>query len=143
VGRLPNGTSSVLRVPEAFRSAVREWTHVSTGTDHGGADLGRRIAEHRRQAGLTREGAAERAGIAAEYLEYLETSPAPDATRASVARLAAVLGTTRSALSGARLELPAGQQAALDRPVLEKLTASECRAYLGSSGVGRFCQAGV
>jgi Pyridoxamine 5'-phosphate oxidase len=55
-----------------------------------------------------------------------------------VARLAAVLGTTRSALSGAGLELPAGQQAALDRPVLDKLTASECRAYLGSSGVGRF-----
>jgi len=111
---------------------------MSTGADHGAADLGRRIAEHRRQAGMTREEAAQRAGMASNYLRYLETSPAPDPTEASVTRLAAALGTTRSALDGVGLGLPPGRQASLDRPALAKLTAAECRGYLGTSGVGRF-----
>jgi hypothetical protein len=60
--------------------------------------------------------------MAADYLERLET-PGTDPTWTTVAPLAFVLGATRSALSGARLELPACQQTALDHPVLEKLTA--------------------
>jgi nitroimidazol reductase NimA-like FMN-containing flavoprotein (pyridoxamine 5'-phosphate oxidase superfamily) len=106
--------------------------------DHGGADLGRRITEYRRQAGLTREEAALRAGMASNYLSYLETSPHPDPTQASVARLAAVLGITSSTLGGAGLGMPPGGQAPPGCPVLEKLTAADCRSYLGTSGVGRF-----
>lgn len=48
-------------------------------TGHGGTDLGRRIQEHRGKAGLTRAETAERAGMAASYLAYLETNP--DAAR--------------------------------------------------------------
>jgi transcriptional regulator with XRE-family HTH domain len=110
---------------------------MSTGTDHGGTDLGRRIREHRRQAGLSVEEAAARAGIAASYLDYLETSRTPNPTQSALARLAAALGTSAPALAGAWLDLPPGRQAPLERPVLEPLTAAQCRGYLGTSGVGR------
>jgi len=110
---------------------------MSTGADHGGTDLGRRIREHRRQAGLTVEEAADRAGMAASYLEYLETSRTPNPTPSGLARLAAALGTTAPALAGAWLDLPPGRQAPLDRPTLEPLDAAQCRRYLGTSGVGR------
>lgn len=49
-------------------------------TEHGGTDLGRRILERRRHAGLSREEAAARAEMAASYLKYLETSPSPNPT---------------------------------------------------------------
>ena len=110
---------------------------MSTGTDHGGTDLGRRIREHRYQAGLTVEEAAARAGMAASYLEYLETSRTPNPTPSGLARLAAALGTTAPALAGAWLDLPPGRQGPLERPTLEPLDAVQCRGYLGTSGVGR------
>ena len=75
--------------------------------------------------------------MAAGCLEYLETSPTPNPTYGGLARLAQALGTTTRALAGAGLDLPPGQQPALERPVLEPLTMTECRAYLGTSGVGR------
>jgi transcriptional regulator with XRE-family HTH domain len=50
---------------------------MTNADEHGGTDLGRRILEHRHHAGLSREEAAGRAGMAASYLAYLETSPAP------------------------------------------------------------------
>jgi transcriptional regulator with XRE-family HTH domain len=112
-------------------------TPMSTGTDHGGTDLGRRIREHRCQQGLTVEEAAARAGMAASYLEYLETSRTPNPTPSGLARLAAALGTTAPALAGAWLDLPPGRQAPLERPALEPLDAGQCRGYLGTSGVGR------
>jgi transcriptional regulator with XRE-family HTH domain len=110
---------------------------MSTSADHGGTDLGRRIREHRRQAGLTVEVAAARAGMAASYLNYLETSRTPIPTPSGLARLAAALGTTAPALAGAWLDLPPGRQAPLERPALEPLDAGQCRGYLGTSGVGR------
>jgi transcriptional regulator with XRE-family HTH domain len=110
---------------------------MSTGTDHGGTDLGRRIREHRRAAGLSVAEAADRAGMAVSYLEYLETSRTPNPTQSAVARLADALGTTAPALEGAWTGLPPGRQAALERPALEPLTPAQCRAYLGTSGVGR------
>jgi transcriptional regulator with XRE-family HTH domain len=110
---------------------------MSTGTDHGGTDLGRRIREHRSQAGLSLDEAADRAGMAASYLEYLETSRTPNPTPSGLARLAAALGTTAPALAGAWLDLPPGRQGPLERPTLEPLDAVQCRGYLGTSGVGR------
>jgi transcriptional regulator with XRE-family HTH domain len=107
-------------------------------TGHGGTDLGRRIDEHRRQAGLSRAEAAAGAGMAAGYLAYLETNPAASPTPAALTRLAAALGTTTRALTGAALDLPPGLQRPEDRPALEALTAAECRAFLGPGGVGRF-----
>lgn len=111
---------------------------MSTSAGHGGTDLGRRIREHRTRAGLSQQDAAAGAGMAASYLHYLETSPDASPTPAALARLAAALGTSTRAITGAGLDLPPGQQLPDARPLLEVLTAAECRAYLGSGGVGRF-----
>lgn len=104
----------------------------------GATDLGRRIREYRHRSGLTREEVARSAGVAVTYLAYLEksqdASPAPE----TLGRLAGALGTTIRALAGAGLELPPGRRPPESRPVMETMTASECRAYLGSGGVGRF-----
>lgn len=110
---------------------------MSAVTNYGGTDLGRRIAEHRRQAGLSRQEAAARAHMAVGYLEFLETSPSASPTPAALMRLAAALGTSTEALAGAGLEGPAGRQAPLGKPVLEPLTEAECRGFLGAAGVGR------
>ncbi len=102
------------------------------------SDLGRRVIEQRHRAGLSQAEAAERAGMAPSYLEYLETSAAPDPGPGALARLAAALGTTMSALAGTGMNLPPGQRRAARRPVLEELSKAECRACLAPGGVGRF-----
>jgi len=111
---------------------------MSAGSDQGGSDLGRRVRDYRHHAGLSLEDAAGRAGMAAGYLRYVETSPAPSLTPSALARLAGALETSASALAGAGLERAPGRGRALDRPVLEPLTAAQCREYLGTAGVGRF-----
>ena len=84
------------------------------------SDLGRRVIEQRHRAGMSRAEAAERAGMAPSYLEFLETSAAPDPGPGALARLAAALGTTMSALAGSGMNLPPGQRRAARRPVLEE-----------------------
>jgi nitroimidazol reductase NimA-like FMN-containing flavoprotein (pyridoxamine 5'-phosphate oxidase superfamily) len=106
-------------------------------TASGGTDLGRRIREQRDRAALSLAETAERAGLAAGYLAYLESSQDPNPTQATLARLAAALGTSPGALSGAGLTLPPGQRAAAANPVLTSLTADECRALIAPGGVGR------
>lgn len=105
---------------------------------HGGTDLGRRIEEQRERAGLTREMAAERAGMSPEYLTYLETSLTPNPTQAAIVRLAAALDTTSGALSGADLVAPPGQHGAAQHAALEAVTVEQCRAHLAPGGIGRF-----
>ncbi len=107
-------------------------------TGHGGTDLGRRIREQRLKAGLSTEETAEQAGMAASYLAYLETNPDAAPTSAALARLAAALHTSTHAITGAGLDLPPGQQLPDQRPALTTLSAAECRAFLGTGGVGRF-----
>jgi hypothetical protein len=111
---------------------------MSAGTSQGGSDLGRRIQEARSRAGLSRAETSVRAGMAASYLAYLETSPAPDVTKAALTRLAAVLGTTPEALAGAGLGLPPGQRLPGNRPVLQHLSAAQSREHLAAGGIGRF-----
>jgi transcriptional regulator with XRE-family HTH domain len=111
---------------------------MGSNTGHLGGDLGRRVAEQRDRAGLSREEAASRAGMAPNYLEYLETSPAPNPTQGDLTRLAAALGTTAAALGGAGLNLPPGLRRAARNPVLETLTPAQCHEYLVPGGVGRF-----
>jgi transcriptional regulator with XRE-family HTH domain len=111
---------------------------MRTTTGHRSGDLGRRIAEQRERAGLSCAEAAGRAEMAPGYLEYLETSPAPNPAQGDLIRLAAALGTTAAVLGGAGLSLPSGQRGAGPSPVLETLTPAECRAYLAYGGVGRF-----
>jgi transcriptional regulator with XRE-family HTH domain len=111
---------------------------MRNSSDYAAGDLGRRIADQRERAGLSREQAAARAGMAAGYLEYLETSPTPDPSRVALTRLADALGTTVAVLDGAGLSQPPGQGAAAARPVLAELEAGECRSYLAAGGIGRF-----
>ena len=111
---------------------------MTTSTGPGGTALGRRIREHRARAGLSREEAAQGAGMAPSYLAYLESSPDASPTPAALARLAAALGTTTRAITGAGLDLPPGRQPPEQQPLLEVLSAADCRAYLGRGGVGRF-----
>ena len=111
---------------------------MSTSTGHGGTDLGRRIREHRIQAGLSQADAAAGAGMAPSYLAYLESNPDASPTPAALTRLAAAIGTTTRAITGAGLDLPPGRQPPEQRPVLETLSEAECRDYLGTGGVGRF-----
>jgi hypothetical protein len=47
---------------------------VAKDADAAGTDLDRRIAEQRQRAGLTVAEAAARAGMAPDYLGYLETA---------------------------------------------------------------------
>lgn len=110
------------------------------GTDAatGGTDLGRRIAEQRHRAGLSRDQAADLAGMSPEYLGYLESSPTPNPTQASLARLAAALNADPAMLTGAGLNLPPGQRAAAKNPVLETLTIDQCKAHVAAGGIGRF-----
>lgn len=99
-------------------------------------DLGRRVAHHRERLGLTREEVAERAGVSAGYVEYLEESPAGP-TSETVARLAEALGTTVEDLRGGGLERPLGRGPAAASPVLEKLDREECLRLIASGGIGR------
>lgn len=103
----------------------------------GGADLGRRISEQRKRAGLSRDEVAQRAGLAPEYLAYLESSPDPNPTQATLIQLAAALDTGVGTLSGAGLYQPPGQRGAAKHPVLTQLTTDECRALIARGGVGR------
>jgi nitroimidazol reductase NimA-like FMN-containing flavoprotein (pyridoxamine 5'-phosphate oxidase superfamily) len=108
------------------------------GSDHEVSDLGRRVAERREQSGLSRAEVSDRAGVSTGYLEYLETSAAPNPGPGTLARLAAALDTTAAALGGAGLNLPPGQRRAARRPVLEVLSPEQCREHLAAGGVGRF-----
>jgi transcriptional regulator with XRE-family HTH domain len=130
---LPAWTSGpALQAPRPY-----SWP-MGTDADTGGTDLGRRIAEQRQRAGLTRDEAAELAGMSPEYLAYLESSPMSNPSQASVTRLAAALNSNPSTLSGAGLNLPPGQRSAAKNPVLETLTVDECKAHVATGGIGRF-----
>ena len=99
-------------------------------------DVGRRLAQRRKQLGLTREQAAARAGVAPEYLQYLEEHPG-DPSTASLLRLAGALDTTVSKLLGGGLDVPPGRGQAGHRPLLEEMGTEESWSRLGTHGVGR------
>ena len=124
--------------PCAWLALARRVGSMGTDADTGGTDLGRRIAEQRTRAGLTRDQAAERAGMSPEYLAYLESSPTPNPTQSITGRLAAALDADPRTLSGAGLNLPPGQRGAAKNPVLQTLTTDECRAHVAAGGIGRF-----
>jgi nitroimidazol reductase NimA-like FMN-containing flavoprotein (pyridoxamine 5'-phosphate oxidase superfamily) len=107
-----------------------------SGTPPNPGDIGRRVAAERLRRGLTREEAARRAGMAPEYLAYLEEQPA-DPTKASLIGLADALDTTVAALRGAGVDAPPGQGQALPHARLVDLDPDECRALLSTHGVGR------
>lgn len=89
----------------------------------GPGDLGRRIADRRRQLGWSRAQLAAKAGLSERYLTYVETNPAL-VTMTCLIELADALGTTTEALLGAGAT-SAGPPAA--RPALGTLWAADVR----------------
>ena len=79
---------------------------------------------------------AARTGLSLRYLEYLERYPArPGAV--ALRRLAAALRTTPAALLGAGAQVPPGRFSLERAPVMERLTAVECRRLIAPGGIGR------
>ena len=110
----------------------------NTKTRTHSGDLGRRVAERRRELGLSREDVALRAGMHSSYLDYLEHSPDAALTAGALLRLAAALETTPEVLRGGHVDRPPGPGRAGPHPHLDILSREECERHLAGGGVGRF-----
>ncbi|GLX01917.1 pyridoxamine 5'-phosphate oxidase family protein [Microtetraspora sp. NBRC 16547] len=104
-------------------------------------DLGRRIAYHRKQLGLSRDDLAKRAGMAPGFVEYIEETAA-SITEEALLRLAAALETTPDDLLGGGMDRPPGQGLAASHPVLHTLDPEECMRLIAPGGVGRVAFSG-
>ncbi|MFC6554702.1 pyridoxamine 5'-phosphate oxidase family protein [Nonomuraea cavernae] len=123
--------------------ASRTFTSDQGGTSMAATgDLGRRIIYHRERLGLTREQLAERTGMAAGYVKYLEENPETLAT-GTLGRLAAALETTVESLLGGGLDRPPGRGPAAAHPMLESLDRDECLRLVAPGGVGRVAFSGL
>ena len=100
-------------------------------------DLGRRISVRRTALDLSREETADRAGVAASYLQYLEEFPGAAPGRSVLLRLAAALDTTVTDLAGGGSDQTPGAGRAGSDPTFTELTVQECRELLSTHGVGR------
>jgi nitroimidazol reductase NimA-like FMN-containing flavoprotein (pyridoxamine 5'-phosphate oxidase superfamily) len=102
------------------------------------SDLARRIAQRRRELGISQEELARRAEMDPGYLDYLEHSPVSSMLPGVLLRLAAALETTAVHLRGGDVDRPPGPGRAGAHPHLDVLTSEECEARLAGGGVGRF-----
>ncbi|MGW4566633.1 helix-turn-helix domain-containing protein [Streptomyces sp. NPDC004561] len=117
------------------RTSETQRTQATAGSPMG--DLGRRLATRRAQLGLTRRQAAARAGMASSYLGYLEEHPGAAPGTGVLSRLAEVLETTVTELTGGVVDLPPGPARAGPETHFVELSPGECHVLLGSHGVGR------
>lgn len=99
-------------------------------------DIGRRVALRREALGLSREEVAARAGMAADYLRYVEERPA-QIEPGALTRLAGALQTTAEQLRGGDFEIPPGVRDRVGRGDLQELTPEQCRERLAQRGLGR------
>jgi nitroimidazol reductase NimA-like FMN-containing flavoprotein (pyridoxamine 5'-phosphate oxidase superfamily) len=97
-------------------------------------DLARRVSHRRNELGLSSEELAKRAGIDAWFLAYFEQSADTSLSSGSLVRLAVALDTTPFALEGGQVDRPPGPGRAGPHPVLESLTAEQCREHLAAGG---------
>ncbi|HUB42874.1 MAG TPA: pyridoxamine 5'-phosphate oxidase family protein [Streptosporangiaceae bacterium] len=94
------------------------------------------FARRRIQAGMSVEQAAVAAGMAAEYIRYVETSPAPNVSQATLMRLAAALGSSLDELAGTGpIQRPDHEPDA--QPLLIEMTPTECWDHLLAGRLGR------
>lgn len=101
------------------------------------SDLARRVMHRREELGLSHEEVAQRTGMDAGYLEYVEQNPGAALSNGSLLRLARALDTTPASLAGGDIERPPGAGRAGPRAVLDDLTPEQCEARLSAGGVGR------
>jgi transcriptional regulator with XRE-family HTH domain len=97
-------------------------------------DLGRRVRHRRNELGLTRAEVADRSGISAEVVAYIEEQPAALNTE-TVLRLAYALDLPDTSLLGSDAEVP--PRFGARRPSLDVLPEAECWRLLDDHGVGR------
>ncbi|MET7451957.1 pyridoxamine 5'-phosphate oxidase family protein [Streptomyces sp. NPDC005574] len=116
---------------------MAEQTRVDTTHGTPSGDLGRRLAARRVRLGMTREEVAAQADMAPTYLAYVEEHPGAAPGRGALLRLAAVLLTTVSALTGGDADLPPGPEQANRAPKFTELSRSQCVGLLSTHGVGR------
>lgn len=103
---------------------------------HDPESLARRIGQRRVHLGLSENALAVQSGMAPRYLrQLLEQGPGFDP--GGFLRVAAVLGMSDQDLLEGRSDPPPGQSGAAHRPVLIRLTETECWDRLGTHGVGR------
>jgi len=100
-------------------------------------NVGRRIAHRRTELGLSTQELAKRAGIDAWFLAYFEQSVDTSLSDGSLLRLAVALDTTTFALGGGRADRSSSPGPAGLHPVLESLSADQCRQHLVAGGIGR------
>jgi hypothetical protein len=100
-------------------------------------DVGRRIAERQDALNLTISQVAERSGVAADYLEYLECTPTAEATPSALLRIALALETSVSELLGGEQGRAHGRADAAPDPHLVTIDEKECHELLAGGGVGR------
>jgi hypothetical protein len=100
-------------------------------------NLGRRVAQRRQELGLSVEDLAARTGMAARYLQHVETSPtaAPDAR--ALMKIAAALETSTAYLLGAAPHRAPGQAGLGELPTVTALGRAACWALLSPEGIGR------
>ncbi|MFC6082975.1 helix-turn-helix domain-containing protein [Sphaerisporangium aureirubrum] len=111
--------------------------------EHGSpGDLGRRIAYHRKNLGLSRAELAARAGMAPGFIAYLEEHATP-LTEGTLLRLAAALHTTADELLGGGLDRPPGQGRPPRLPETRALPPRECLRLISPGGIGRVAFGGV
>lgn len=101
-------------------------------------DLAHRVSYRRHELGRSVEEVAERAGMDAGYLDYLEHNSDVGISRGQVSRLAAALETTVAYLRGGEIDRPPGPGRPGPHPHLDVLSREECEAHLAGGGVGRF-----
>jgi nitroimidazol reductase NimA-like FMN-containing flavoprotein (pyridoxamine 5'-phosphate oxidase superfamily) len=104
-------------------------------------DLGRRVAERRRQLGLSWEQVAARAGMHPSFVQLIEECPSRQLTRAALVRLSVALETTVDALSGAGMLAPPGRSRPLQHTTLTPLDTESCKELIAPGGIGRVVMA--
>jgi nitroimidazol reductase NimA-like FMN-containing flavoprotein (pyridoxamine 5'-phosphate oxidase superfamily) len=104
---------------------------------HEAGDVGRRIAERQGELNLTIAQVAERAGMATDYLEYLEHTPTADPSPSARLRIALALEMSASELLGGEYGRAHGRANAAPDHHLVAIDENECRELLGGGGVGR------
>jgi transcriptional regulator with XRE-family HTH domain len=101
------------------------------------SDLGRRVAARRRELGLTLEEAAQRAGMAPDYLARVESSSGVVVRNQAMGKLARALQTTQAALLGAGMARTSGHSGANAYAQLVPVDEETCWRFLTLSCVGR------